>query len=224
MGKRLSWGLLIGAIAVMMPPDAWAQDWKDKPVAKWTASDAQIILADSPWTKSLTAMPGKPFEKKAPADRKARRSGSHATTAPPESPQTATQDPVKLLLRWETALPVREARLKTKDPLVIPLDDGHYAVAVYGIPKSVIVADGGQSARQLKSGATLKCLGKNVLKPSRVEILLPESGPVVVYYFSRNIEITWRDRKIDFAARVGLLKFTQAFDTGEMILQGKLEL
>jgi hypothetical protein len=131
---------------------------------------------------------------------------------------------VKLIVRWESARPIREARRKTSNPLSIPLEEDHYAVAVYGIPKSLIDGDAAKSARQLRAEATLKCLGKNILKPSDVRILLPEGEPVVVYYFSKQVEITWRDGKVDFAAHIGGVKFEQSFLTGDMILKGKLEL
>ncbi len=137
---------------------------------------------------------------------------------------THSTEPPTLKLRWESALPVREAELKTHDNSAPTLDENHYAIAVYGVPRRMVDADSENLAARLKKQAAIKRDGKKDLKPSRVEVLQREEGPVIVYLFPRSTEITRQDKRIEFDAEIGRLKFTQAFYVDEMTYQGKIEL
>ena len=102
--------------------------------------------------------------------------------------------------------------------------DDFYAIAVYGIPRGAITDDSKERQDELKKLAVLKREGKKDLKPTRVDILLRESGPLVVYLFSKSAEFNWRDHGITFEAQISRLKFSQAFNTDDMTFHGKLEL
>ena len=54
----------------------------------------------------------------------------------------------------------------------------------------------------LRSLATIKSAAKTDLKPSSVEIMQRDDGPVILYLFPKSNEITWRDHQITFEARV----------------------
>lgn len=149
----------------------------------------------------------------------ASRSGTKDGSSPNSSPTAPT-----LTLRWESALPIREAELKARDISAPSLDEDYYAIAVYGIPRRMVNDDSKQFAGQLKTQAVIKRDGKKDLKPSDVQILPRDDGPVIVYLFLRSAEITWRDHRIDFGAQVGHLKFTQSFYADDMMFHGKLEL
>jgi hypothetical protein len=128
--------------------------------------------------------------------------------------------PETLTLRWESALPVRGAELKTHDPNAPIVDEDAYAIAVYGIPYKMTLGD----PEQLKKQSTLKRDGKKDIKPSRVEVLQKDDGPVVVYLFPKTKEITKDDRKILFDAEIGRMKLGQSFYLDDMVYQGKREL
>jgi hypothetical protein len=102
--------------------------------------------------------------------------------------------------------------------------DGFYAIAVYGIPRGMVTDDSKQRQDELKKLAVLKREGKKDLRPTRVDILLRESGPLIVYLFSKSAEFTWRDHGITFEAQIAGLKVSQAFSTDDMTFHGKLEL
>ena len=87
--------------------------------------------------------------------------------------------PPNLKLRWESALPVREAELKARETGAPTVDEGHYAVAVYGVPNRMAPGDAKTLAAQLKKQATLKRDGKKDIKPSSVEVFPGEDGPVI---------------------------------------------
>jgi hypothetical protein len=135
-----------------------------------------------------------------------------------------SSQPPNLTVRWESALPVRAAELKTRDNNAPTLDEDHYAIAVYGLPARVANGNVQQLQDQLKKQASIKRDGKKDLKPSSVEVLQRENGPVIVYLFPRSKEITKQDKRVEFDAQAGRFQFTQSFYTEDMSYQGKLEL
>jgi hypothetical protein len=137
----------------------------------------------------------------------------------------ANSEPPVLHLRWESAFPIREAELKSHDSNAPTLDDdAHYAIAVYGVPSRMSSGNSRSATDQLKKLAAIKRDGKKDLKPSSVEVLERESGPVIVYLFPRSKEITLKDKRIEFDAKIGRLQFTQSFYVEDMFFGGKLEL
>jgi hypothetical protein len=135
-----------------------------------------------------------------------------------------SSDPPALTLRWESALPVRSAELVVRDENAPVLDEGHYAIAVYGVPSRMAGSDSRNLVDALKKQASIKREGKKDLKPSSVKVLQKEAGPVIVYLFPRSTEITRGDKRIEFDAQVGRLEIAQSFYVDEMVYLGKLEL
>ncbi len=132
--------------------------------------------------------------------------------------------PPALSLRWESALPVREAELKTRDQNAPMVDETHYAIALYGVPRRMVPEDSKNFVSDLKKHAGLKRESKKELKPSSVEVVEREDGPVIVFLFPRSTEITKQDRRIEFDAQVGRLKIAESFFTEDMVYDGKLEI
>jgi hypothetical protein len=130
----------------------------------------------------------------------------------------------ELKLRWESALPVREAELKARETNAPTIDESHYAIAVYGVPARMAEGGARSLADRLKKEAFIKREGKKDLKPSSVEILQREDGPVFVYLFPRSKEISRNDKGLEFNAQIARLKFAQTFLVDEMIYHDKLEL
>ena len=227
---------------------AAGESWKDKQIAEWSQDDAKQVLSDSPWVKTAT-----PTISRSASDgpRRSGRGGGFGVGGvgiglpgvggmgrrggiggpgtggggSPRGAQTGgTNDdshlPSTVTLRWESALPVRGAELKTHDPNAPIVDEDAYAIAVYGLPNRMTLSD----PEQLKKQATLKRDGKKDMKPSRVELLQKDDGPVIVYLFPRTQEITKDDWKILFDAEIGRLKLGQSFYLDDMVYQGKREL
>ena len=137
----------------------------------------------------------------------------------------ASSEPPILHVRWESAFPIREAELKSHDSSAPTLDDdAHYAIAVYGVPNRMAPGSSRTATDQLKKQAAIKRDGKKDLKPSSVEVLQRDSGPVIVYLFPRKKEITLKDRRIEFDAKIGPLQFVQSFYMDDMSYGGKLAL
>jgi hypothetical protein len=225
------------------------QGWKNKQVPDWTDDDAKQVLSDSPWVKTVTpsltqAQQQQPRRFGGPG--MGRRGGFGYPGGYPgggypggggypsgggggypsgssRQDDSNTQLP-KLKLRWESALPIREAELKTRDNNAPTVDSDHYAIAVYGVPSRFTTGDQQKLADQFKKDAALKRDGKKDLKPSSVEVLQRDDGPVVVYLFPRTKEITAEDRRVEFEAKMGRLEVSESFFTEDMNYQGKLQL
>ena len=131
-----------------------------------------------------------------------------------------------LTLRWESAMPVREAELKARDVNAPTLeDDAHYAIAVYGVPFTMINGDTKKLEDDCKKNAALKRDGKKDIKASSVQVLRREDGPVVVFLFPRaKQEIANDDRRVEFDAQIAKLALTESFYLEDMTFQGKTEL
>lgn len=230
-------------------PPAWAT----KPAALWSQDEAKQVLTDSPWTKSL--MPNivrRTQPQYGPRPGIGRRGGigfpgggypgggypggggrRYPPDQLPDDDSRASKTPdekvPKLTVRWESALPVREAELKAHDENAPTLEDAnHYAIAVYGIPANLVGADYKSLADESKKKATLSRDGKKDMKPSSVQVLRREDGPVVLFLFLKPKDkkeiITKEDRRVQFDATIGRLAFSQAFYLEDMTFQGKTEL
>jgi hypothetical protein len=218
--------------------------WKDKQVPEWSEDDAKQILADSPWVKSTTpsltkgsqsnsspgmgrgnvgfGMPGLGFPG---GGMGGRRGGGGYPRNNPNPADDPNQKIPMLTLRWESAMPVREAELKARDVNAPTLEDeDHYAIAVYGVPVTMTNGDSKRLADDCKKNAALKREDKKDIKPSSVQVLRREDGPVIVFLFPRTKEITRDDRRIEFDAQINKLTLTESFYLEDMMFQGKTEL
>src|ERR1700733_11386890 len=150
MHRSLSLCLLPLAVLIAAEPS-----WKAKPLSQWSAEDAQQLLADSPWVKHLTPhwLPDlSPFQREDGGDlnegvgkgtgvagtgllgsRREDLAIKHAHLKPPAA---------EVMVRWESALPVRTAEQKAGETDAPVLKGDDYAVAIYGIqaPKKMNLA------------------------------------------------------------------------------------
>ena len=131
-------------------------------------------------------------------------------------------DPGTVLVRWESARPVRAAEKTAPDPEIPAIDsDAFYAIVVYRVPTPKRWNIEGE----LRGIAALKRDRKKDLKPSRVMILRKEGELAnVVYLFSRKVEISKRDGRMIFQAQIGRLVITRVFHLDEMQIAEQLEL
>ena len=236
--NRLLLGLIFCSAILLIAADPV---WKDKPVASWTEDDARQILEYSPWAKTVTAgiarrqtederreggNMGQPTgvgfdgvqDKKIPLRDEI---GNPFVVGKPVAP---THPTIRLLIRWESALPVRAAEFKAHEDPPPTLSDNAYSIAVYGVPASFAKGDPISLGKPLKESAALKREGKKDVLPSSVEVFQLEKSVVVVYQFPLSAEISKKDDVVEFSALIGRLQVSQHFLVAEMQFQGKLEL
>ena len=220
-----------------------ADPWVAKRPAEWTEMEAQQILSQSPWSKTLTASL---IRRQSEDERRAGGNmgqetgvGFDGTDAPRRKLPTlqgmffgigevtirpATQT-IGLLLRWETALPVRVAELKTHviEPPIVSTEG--YSLAIYGIPLAKVKkTDPKVLGEPFMHTSFLKREGKEPVKPSSVEVFLREDMSLVVITFPLSAEITKKDGRIQVVAQIGRVAVDQTFDLAAMDFQGNLAL
>jgi hypothetical protein len=236
--KRL---LFVGAISCAILLMAAEPAWKDKPISDWTEADAQQILANSPWAKVIVAgvarrqtederrEGGNMGQPKGVGydgveDKKVPLRDQIGNPFVVGKPLPSTHPTISLLVRWESALPIRAAELKAHEPEPPTLSDDGYSIAVYGVPASFAKGDPTSLGKPLRESAALRREGKKDVPPFRVEVFQLEKSVVVVYMFPLSAEIGKKDEIVEFSALIGRLQVSQHFLVGEMQLQGKLEL
>jgi hypothetical protein len=218
--------------------------WKSKPADQWTEEDAKQVLANSPWARQVSAVitrrltedqlreAGQMGQPRTVGNVGVDPKGSGPTVSPnvfsgrggdDRSPRSLPQS-ITLKLRWESALPIRLAELKSHEVEPPTSQDDGYSIAVYGVPGGDFKGDPTKLGEPLKNLAALKREGKKDVRPITVEVFLRENGVVVVYLFPLSAEITKKDRRIQFEAQIGRIVVTQDFELSEMEFVGKLEL
>ena len=223
--------LAVAAVTVLTADDP---SWKNKPIAQWDDTDAKQVLADSPWVKNVMLERVRDLsvaERRDSGDWEAgtgRGVGLAGTgllgpsrAAAAIARAHAHPDPGTVVIRWESALPVRAAEVKAGEMDIPAWAGDYYAIAVYNVPPPFRW----NFARELKGVSFLKRDQKKDRKPSRVLVLRHENGfATIVYLFSRSAEITKKDRKVEFVAQIGRLFVSQFFFPDEMQLQGNPQL
>jgi len=190
--------------------------WKTKPVSQWSPEDAKQMLADSPWVK------------KAPITILVRRSeaqlrdggimGGGATRSKTQQSVAPT-----LVVRWESALPVRSAEPLAGEMAAPDWDGEYYAIAVYDVPG--LTGSEKFLSGAMKRNAVLRRDGRKDLRPARVDaVIMPDKRVRLVYLFKRTDPIATEDRHVTFMAQIQWLTLAQDFALPDMQFQGRLEL
>jgi len=230
--------LILGGAALLLAAEP---DWRTKAIADWSEADAHQVLESSPWAKTIVAgiarrrsedelreggQMGQPKGVGYDGVEDKKRSLKEEIGNPlvPGKPLPSTAPTIRLLVRWESALPVRVAELKAHEPPPPVLSDDGYVIAVYGVPASFAKGDPTSLGKPLKESAALKREGKKDIPPSRVEVFELENSVVVAFLFPLSAEIGKRDGVVEFSALIGRLQVSQHFLVEAMQFQGKLEL
>src|SRR6202050_746698 len=123
--------------------------WKSKPAAQWTEEDAAQILAASPWSRQIKATitrrltedqlreGGQMGQPRGVGNEGVDPKGSGPKVSPNVFSGTGGDDrrlrarpqSITLKLRWESALPVQLAELKSHEPAPPTLEGDGYSIA-----------------------------------------------------------------------------------------------
>jgi hypothetical protein len=241
-GSRMLKLKVTGVFTAVVLLAAGDPSWKSKASPKWTEDEARQILADSPWAKTTKAGIARLQSEDQRREggnmgqpRGIGYDGIEAGKTPVPVPKNALdlfkvdstvrpEQSVTLLLRWESALPIRIAELKSHVLEPPTLEGDGYRLAVYGIPGKSYNGDPQSLGNPLKQQAFLKREGKKDVKPSSVEVFQLGDGLVVTYLFPLSAEISRKDGRIEFEARIGRIGIIQFFNLEEMQFEGRLEL
>jgi hypothetical protein len=228
------WLILCSAAGLM----AAEQAWQNKAVTDWTDADANQILTHSPWAKTAVAgINRRPTEDErreggnmgqpkgvgydGVEDRKLSLRQEIGNPLVPGKPLPSTAPTIQVLVRWESAFPVRAAEFKAHVPDPPTLSDDGYSIAVYGVPASFAKGDPTSLGKPLKEEAFLRRDGKKDVKPIDVEVFELEDSVAVVYLFPLSAEIGKKDAIVEFEALIGRLRISEPFNVEAMYFDGK---
>lgn len=232
---------IVAATCGLMAADAV---WRIKPPSQWTEADALQILARSPWSGEINATITRRLTEEQLRDggqmgqpQGVGNAGVDAKGSGPrvsanvftglgggDRSQRSLPQPVKLRVRWESALPVRLAELKSHTGEPPTLAEEGYRIAVYGIPSGGLKGDPEELGKPLRGLAALKRQGKRDVRPVSAEVFQLADGAAVVYVFPFSAELSKSDGEVRLEAQIGRIVLAQSFDMREMEFRGKLEL
>jgi len=156
---------------------------------------------------------------------------------------------VSVLIRWQSALPMKQALVKSKfgseagtaaqAKAILENQETYYVIAVEklpmmgagrpraaaGGPEQEAGADPAERMRQMLARATtLNRKGKDPIKPEDVKMAKGPKTMTVYFLFPRTESITLEDKEVEFATRLGPLEIKRKFKLQDMVFAGKLEL
>jgi len=222
-------GLGVGGAAAV---SAWAKDfWNEKKPPDWTEDEIQQMLTKSPWARDASIFDTAAHKGLSSAPRvgtfNRRRAVTSATPGSPR-PSEGSLASWNAIVRWDSALPVRDALRAQKTPDV----EENYIIALVGDIPGVGVPsdDDAPEERQQK----LSVLKENTrlerkddpLELQRVKIAprTPRSPAGTWFYFSRVFPLTLEDKQVTFVTKVGPLEVKCKFNLRDMLYRGNLEL
>lgn len=212
-----------GALAAL-PLGAFAvkEFWNEKKTADWTDAEIHQLLNKSPWAKegsisdtarrgSLSSAPAEAAGARPPSVRTLSTTGHAPASGGPLVEWKAT-------VRWESALPIREA-LHRGAPGQVPDD---YILNVFGELPGIetVLLDG-----SWKDNTRLEHKG-DFIKVNRVEPApkSSESEDGTLFYFSRLLALELGDKEVTFTTKMGPLVVKCKFALRDMVYRGNLEL
>lgn len=152
---------------------------------------------------------------------------------------------LQVMVRWDSALPVRQALLRSQSGDVSPVSaDKDYIITILGLVPAGTYRTGARLESQstsdtldstgrdahdpeemlegLMSASTLRARGLPVIAPEDVK-LDPVTGAIHLF-FPRSASIRPSNKEVTFATRFGSMRIEKTFRLKDMVYQGKLEL
>jgi hypothetical protein len=214
--RRTLLGLTPCAAALLCAPrrgNAATHFWDTKPAAQWTPEEIAQLAANSPWAKTVVAQYREAMEDLRPQPGAEPGRGEQRAGECGLAP-CGNVMPGKVVVIWESALPIREALR----PVITPEFNGHYVISIRGL-------EGNQIPEQLKAGADLSAKGKAPLQPG----LAGARNSTYVFGFSRDqLPLDTSDKEVVFTVRAGATLSSTllraVFNPKEMIYRGALAL
>jgi hypothetical protein len=225
-------GFPLGAIT--FPAGAFSpKDFRnDRKPEEWTSGEVKELLTKSPWAKEASVADNAEIGGMGiPRASASRRSSGSTSTGQANGPASNSSPKIKwqATVRWDSALPVREALRKTasEKPLDAEIKDFYVLNVVGNLPSAISPDEKEDSAtmQYLKQVTKLEHKGDQVYL-SRVE-LSPKndlSPAGTLFYFSRMLALTQGDKEALFTTKIGPLDVKCKFALGEMLYRGALEL
>ncbi|MDP9172061.1 MAG: hypothetical protein M3N54_15695 [Acidobacteriota bacterium] len=231
MTTRLSRRAFVTGLGFTAATYGWARDfWNDKKPADWTEDEIQQMLTRSPWAREASIFDSATHKGVSSAPYAGGIYGSRRYESP-DGKSLPTVRGLKgwgAIVRWESALPVREAMKAAK----LADAEKNYIIALIGeIPAASVPSEDDDGAERQRKLDVLKESTRlerrdDPLELQRVKIAprTPLSPSGTFYYFSRMLPITAEDKQVTFVTKVGPLEVKCKFTLRDMFYHGSLEL
>jgi hypothetical protein len=240
---------------MLLPALLWAADfWESKPFTDWSDKEVRRVMTNSPWARQTNTAMSNARPSLPPADSPVsgfpaadgspirvpnlgRGGGTDAGTI--TSPDVSFEQGLSVMIRWQTALPLRQAQMRAKygkeaatapgARKILDQDPAMYVISVMGIPGALVTLGGAETAkRSIQDQTTLAAKGKPALHPDAVELVRSgdNSGDYmeVLLAFPKTAPFALADQEIEFASRIGTVEVKYRFRLKDMVVRGKLEL
>lgn len=236
------------AAALLYAADPWTKDPQ-----KWTTDDAQRILNASPWAQQARATfaaaddneppPPGPLPGAAQAGMAGQRGATDGNWDGGVGRRSMGVIPtLQVLVRWDTALPIREATMRIGD--VRPVDNDvvakNYVVTLFGLVPAKRYRDAGKLDTSSSSDDTVDArdpedLLEGLMATSRLvrhghpqlapdNVKLDGATGILHIFFPRTDPIRPAEKDVLFHTRFGSVTVEKEFHLREMTYQGRLEL
>lgn len=261
----MKFGLYLAAVLTLGGAMYAGDKWSRVDFGSLTAAQAEKILNDSPWAKQAQATILTPKREPGPDDVPM----PQPANVPPPGPSYKSDGygvddghwdggvgrirsykapTVPVLVRWDSAVPVREALLSSKDRELrdtantVTQPEKDYILTVIGLVparrEQARVDDDGLG-RPAESDADRRAditrLRQGVLDSTRLlrpgkkpiapeDVHLDDATGVLQIFFPKTDPIVPGDKEVAFSTQYGTLRLSEVFRLKDMLVQGRLEL
>jgi hypothetical protein len=143
----------------------------------------------------------------------------------------AAMNAPRVIVRWETAAPIREASRAAEVPYAARIAEWQqqfYVITASGLPfggrQQLDPERMRQMQQRLRSSASLTAKGKPPVSPEQVFVANGPSGATMIFLFPRSAAITAEDKDVAFETGGGQFQIKAKFNPHDMEYQGKLAL
>jgi hypothetical protein len=235
--------LLACGAAALLAEDFWVK----KPFTEWSPKEIAKLVSDSPWAKKVAVplggggmrggggMPGSSDAGEGGGGMsgggrggRGGRGGGGADTS--DAPGGAMVQAVEIVIRWQTALPIREAlvldrygaeKAASEDAKkALAQEPTTYVVALIGLPSRMVQA----AAKGLKEGTSLIVKGKEPIMAGNVQANQRGAAADVYFVFPKAAPLSLEDKEVEFNCKFGRTEIQKKFKLKDMVVAGKLEM
>lgn len=218
---------LAGMLLALTPLMA-ADFWEEKKFTEWNDRQVRRILEDSPWAHPVSVGDDRGAGGAGMADARNRASRGGTSTAP-AAPPTVTA-----ILRWHTALPVKqavarmrfgaEAGTSAEAAKLLARQEDRYVLGVAGLPAGLLQDD----AAAVKKGIVLKLKNKPPIPVADVQGERKGNRVNLFLIFPKGQDgsplIEASDGEVEVEIRLESERISRKFKLKDMMFGGKLEI
>lgn len=223
---------------------ARAAFWDRKKSAEWTEEEVRRILTDSPWARVMAV----PLKLEKPGERGPatwKDIPGAGPTLPDSAPGGMIGSPVggigapkpklpqqaQIVVRWMSALPVRQALARLKYPddpeqarRFLEPEEHYYVLEVLGVPSLVAYRGPELIQTELHRSSYLSTKTGRLLRPDSTYVAVQGLFLGITIRFSKSEPLTLKDGWVECGGRTELFEFRQRFELRRMLYGGRLEL